>query len=330
MGRRHISYLAMFKRPRVLIPTFLLLLTVSGVVCYRILLSPDSIFLRWAKAAMPEQITMISLGPYPEEKDFQHLKEAGVKYIVSVLDPRLPYEKDLIDREKLLADKYGLALELFPMASIFDRKIFPDYEEQQANAVYFLKNLDGPAYLHCYLGKHRIINIRDALIKAGLPERYLTPAASTREYWELLTTIDRAREEFHRDNFARVLEILAPVTAKDVDVTYLRGWSHYHLGLIEEATEDFRQGLEADPSNQRNLIGLGYCYLRNEQLVMAQRQFAVVLEQIPDDREALVGMGLAHLRLQNKAAAAQLFRKVLAANPGNKEAGRYLKEAESR
>ncbi|MGD0920676.1 MAG: tetratricopeptide repeat protein [Terriglobia bacterium] len=321
--------LAKLKRPHILIVALLLVLVVAGGVGYLILLSPRSIFMRWAQRALPDQITMISIGPYPEDEDFQHLKKARVKYIVSLLDPRLPYEKELIEREKALAEKYQMTVKVFPMASIFDRQIFPDYQEQQQKAVDFLKNLDGPAYMHCYLGKHRVIHVRDELAKAGVPKRYWTAASSSDEYWNLVNRINDAQKEFDQKNYDKVLEILAPLTTKDVDVTSLRGWSHYRLGLVDEATEDFRQGLEADPINPRNLIGLGYCYVRSGQPVMAQRQFSAVLEQIPDDRDSLMGMGLAHLRLGNKPAAAELFRRTLEKEPGNEEVRSYLQQAEA-
>ena len=317
------------KRPHILILAFLLLLIVAGGIGYLILLSPRSIFMRWAQTALPDQITMISIGPYPEDEEFQHLKKAKVRYIVSLLDPRLPYEKELIEREMALAPKYQMTLKVFPMASIFDRKIFPDYDEQQQKAVDFLKNLDGPAYMHCYLGKHRVIHVRDELVQAGVSKRYWTPAASGQEYWELVNRINDARKAFDQKDYGKVLETLAPLTTKDVDVTSLRGWSHYRLHLYDEAMEDFRQGLEAEPDNPRNLIGLGYCYLISEQPVMAQRQFSAVLDQIPNDRESLVGMGLTHLRLGNKPAAAQLFRRALELNPGSEEVRGYLQQAES-
>lgn len=324
------SHLAMLRRPRVFIPGLLLLLIAAGFVGYLILLRPGGILMRWAQAAMPEQITMISIGPYPEDKEFQQLKSAGVKYIVALLDARLPYEKELIDRERALCDKYGMTLKVFPMASIFDQKIFPDYQEQQQKAVDFLKKLDGPAYMHCYLGKHRVLHVRDELLKAGVPKRYFIPAGSSQEYWDLVNRINDANKEFQQMNFGKVLEILAPVTTKDVDITFLRGWSHYRLHMIDEAAEDFRQGLETDPANPRNLMGLGYCYLRSGQPVMAQRQFSAVLEQIPDNSGALVGMGLAHLRLGNKAAAAQAFRRALELQPADEEEVRsYLRQAES-
>ena len=159
-------------RLRVWVPMLVVLLIVGTAASYFILINPDSIFVRWAQAPHPNQITMITMGPYPRETDFQHLKKSRVKYVVSLLDPRLPYEKTLIDQERELSERYGMTLHVFPMASIFVRKLFPDYLEQQQKAVAFLNNLDAPAYVHCYLGKHRVSHILNALIQEGTPKRY--------------------------------------------------------------------------------------------------------------------------------------------------------------
>jgi tetratricopeptide (TPR) repeat protein len=323
-----IPVLAKLKRPRVLVPAVIIALGIGGLASYLILLNPGSVFVHWAQAALPNRITMISFGPYPEESDFKVLKKNGVKYIVSLLDARLPYEKSLLEREQQEAAQYGMTVKDFPMASIFDQKIFPDYLDEQQKAVQFLRHLDGPAYVHCYLGKHRTIHVRDALVKAGVPERYFKAEGSHQEYWDVVNRISKAQEEFNRGDFPAVLATLEPIKTVDVDVSYLRGWSHYRLGLIAEATEDFRQGLSADPTNPRNLDGSGYCYLRDGQPVTAQRQFNAVLEQIPDEQSALIGTGLAYLRLQNKSAAAETFRKVLQADPGNEEVKGYLKQSE--
>ena len=321
---------AKLKRPRIWVPALALVLALGAAAAYLILLNPGSIFVRWAQAALPERITMISFGPYPEEADFKVLKRNGVKYIVSLMDPRLPYEKSLLEREQQLADKYGMTVRDFPMASIFDQKIFPDYLEEQRKAVRFLRHLDAPAYVHCYLGKHRVIHVEEALVKAGIPERYLKAEGSRQEYWDAVNRIAKAQDQFNAGNFPSVLETLAPLKIKDVDVCYLRGWSHYRLGLISDAEEDFQQGLSVDASNPRHLDGLGYCYLRDGQPVMAQRQFTAVLQQIPDEQSALVGMGLAYLRLHDTSAAAETFRKGLQSNPGNEEVRGYLKQAEGR
>jgi tetratricopeptide (TPR) repeat protein len=272
---------------------------------------------------------MITFGPYPEEEDFERLEKAGVKYMVSLLDPRLPYENTLVERERVRAKKHHMTLEVFPMASIMDHRIFSDYPDELNRAVDFLVNLDAPAYLHCYLGRNRTVHVRDALLKAKLPKRYWTPVAATEDYWALTSRIVNAQAEFRHGNYARTLEILAPVTARDCDVALLRGWSFYRLGMISEATENFRQGLGVDPADTRNLVGLGYCYLRSGQPALAQQQFNAVLEQVSNEPDALAGLGLSHLRLGSKAAAAVAFRKALEEDPRNQEVKAYLQQAEA-
>jgi tetratricopeptide (TPR) repeat protein len=319
-----------FVRLRILIPLLLIILIVGGAgAAYLILINPGSIFVSWAEAAFPRRITMITFGPYPQESDLKRFRLAGGKYVVSLLDPRLPYEKELLDRETEEAQHLGLIVKDFPMASIFDRKVFQDYAVEEQKAVQFLRKLDGPAYVHCYLGKHRVIHVRDGLIAAGVPSRYWTPTGSNKEYWDVVTRLAKARDLFAQDEFAKVIEILQPITVTDPDVCNLRGWSNYRLGLITEAAQNFQDGLTVEPQNPRNLEGLGYCYLRQGEPVMAQREFDLVLARSPDDEGVLVGEGLAFLALQNKQAAAQIFRKVLGMDPSNAEAAGYLKRAES-
>jgi tetratricopeptide (TPR) repeat protein len=315
-------------KPKILLLIAVVLALGGGIAGYWILLSPGSIWVRWARAAFPTRVTMITFGPYPSASELRSFSDKGGKYVVSLLDPRLPYEKELIEREKAEARKYGLEFKDFPMASVFDHKIFSNYQDEEQQAVNFLKHLDGPAYVHCYLGKHRVIHVRNALRKAGVPASYWTSTGSRKNYWELVNRLADARKEFQKGNYAQVISILEPVTAKDIDVADLRGWSHYRIGLITEAAKDFKEGLEADPGNPRNLEGLGYCNLRQGNPVMAQRAFNLVLSREPQNEGALVGLGLAFLDLKDKPHAIQMFRKVLAMDPGNDEAKNYLRRAE--
>ncbi len=316
-------------RARVLIPLLLVLLALGAGAAYLVLISPGSVFVRWAEAAFPQRVTKITFGPYPQEKQLRRFKREGGKYVVSLLDPRLPYEKELLAREQKEANQLGLVFKDFPMASIFDRKVFKNYVAEEKKAVQFLRTLDGPAYVHCYLGKHRVMHVRDALLAAGVPASYWTPRGSRKEYWDLVTRLAKARELFTQDEFAKVIEELQPITVKDADVANLRGWAHYRLGMITEAASDFQEGLSVDPKNPRNLEGMGYCFLRQGQPVMAQRDFDQVLATRPDDEGVLVGQGLAYLALQNNKAAAQMFRKVLQMDPSNAEVAGYLKRAET-
>lgn len=329
MGERERTIWRRLRRPKILIPLIAGGLMGSLALGYFILLNPGSVFVRWAEARLPQRVTMITLGPYPEEADFERLRRERVKIIVSLLDPRLPYEKDLLEREEAEATRYGMTFKDFPMASIFDEKVFPDYLENQQKAVAYLKSIEQPAYVHCYLGKHRTLHVREALLKAGVPKSYFTATGSSQEYWDFLSRLKVARERFDRDDFAGTLQVLEPVQTRDVDVSALRGWAHYRLGLIEDASKDFEQGLAEDPANPRNLNGLGYCYLRYGQAVMAQRQFGLVLNQFPEDEAALTGMGLAYLKLENRTQAVATFRQVLVLDPNNPEVKGFLKEAQS-
>ena len=316
-------------KPRILLLIVALLVVGGGAAGYWILLSPGSIWVRWAQAEFPSRITRISFGPYPTATELRDFKAKGGKYVVSLLDPRLPYEKELIEREKREARREGLIVKDFPMASVFDHKIFSNYKQEETKAVDFLKHLNGPAYVHCYLGKHRVLHVRNALRNAGVPASYWTPTGTRKEYWELVNRLADARKEFARGNYAQVITILEPVTARDVDVADLRGWSHYHMGLYTEAVADFKAGLEVDARNPRDLSGLGYCYLRQGNPVMAQRAFSLVLNRTPQDEGALVGQGLAFLALRNHSAATEMFRQVLTLDPGNLEARDGLKKSET-
>ncbi|MGH9863240.1 MAG: tetratricopeptide repeat protein [Candidatus Acidiferrales bacterium] len=324
--------LARLKEPRVLLTSLAGLTLAGAVVTYIILLFPGSPLMRWVEAEPPEHYGMITIGPYPQEEDFPRLKHAGVKYIVSLLDPEIPYEKPMLEREMALGKKYGLEVKnfpIFPMDSILGTEMLPASLEQQNKAVEFLENLDAPAYVHCYLARHRAIRVRAELMKSEALERSAPVGGSGREDWELLNRITEAQLEFRNKNYGKVLYILEPVKTNDVEVANLRGWAYFRLGLINDAAESFRQALAASPNNPRALLGLGYCYLRTGSPVMAQRQFAAILEQIPDNPDALTGEGLAYLAMQNKKAAAERFRAVLQQRPDYKEVKDYLKQAES-
>lgn len=148
-------------------------------------------------------------------------------------------------------------------------------------------------------------------------------------YWDLVNRLADARKEFQKGHYKEVIRILKPITTRDEDVANLRGWSHYHVGMIATAAAAFKEGLRGDPLNARNLEGLGYCYLRQGDPVMAQRAFHLALTQEPDNEGALVGLGLAFLDLQDKPAAIQMFQRVLTQNPGNDEAKDFLKKAKA-
>jgi len=330
MNQRIGIWLKKLKRPRVLVPTLAGLFLLGASTSYYLLRHPESAFMRLFRADAPNRFGMVTIGPYPQtEEDYQRLKAGGVKYLVTLLDPRIPYEKPMLEREFEMAGRFGLEVKsfpMFPMDSMFDTEILKGTAESRAQAAAFLRQVDAPAYVHCYLGIHRALSVRDEVIAAGLPNDYLS---TTWADWEQVNRFIQARTEFKKRNYARVIELLEPVTAKTVDIAHLRGQAYYRLGLYTAAEQSFLEGLEIDSTHPRNLLGLGYCYLRMDKPVPAQRLFDKVLDEIPGEPGAVVGQGLAYMQLHNKKAAADSFRAALEQDPENEEVKGYLKMVES-
>jgi Tetratricopeptide repeat len=315
-------------RPRFLIPLFLLLGGAAGAA-YLGLFSRGSIFVSEAEPAYSGRLTIITLGPYPQAKDLARFKREGGVYVVSLLDPSRPDERVLLARETMEAQRFGLVAKNFPAPSTSDHTPSRHSSGLSERALQFLKHLNRPAYVYGYLGGHRVDRLRGGLIKAGIPAASWTGAGTSPEDLDLAARLAKARSQFAEGEFAKAIETLQPVTAKNVDVFCLRGWSHYRLGLITDAAQDFRQGLALDPQNPRSLEGLGYCYLQQGEPVMAQRRFDQILAEAPGEESALVGEGLVYLALGNKQTAEEVFRKVLAMDHSNAEAAKYLRRAES-
>ncbi len=97
----------------------------------------------------------ITIGPYPDQARLLALRADGYRLVVSVLSPDLVYEASLIRREQQYAQLLGLEFHDFPMHG--DE---PASSPRNARALQALGELlaarpGEPAYVHCYLGKHR-------------------------------------------------------------------------------------------------------------------------------------------------------------------------------
>ena len=63
------------RRPKMLFPSIAVGLMGSFTCGYLILLNPRSVFVRWAQARLLQNVAMITLGPYPEDADFQRFRQ---------------------------------------------------------------------------------------------------------------------------------------------------------------------------------------------------------------------------------------------------------------
>src|ERR1700730_17068985 len=93
-----------------------------GIASFWVLISPDNPVTQYFSAPVSVRDAKIIVGPYPREADFALLKRNGVTTIVSLLDPKLPFERVLLDRERTLAIQYGMTLLDFPMGSLFNHQ----------------------------------------------------------------------------------------------------------------------------------------------------------------------------------------------------------------
>jgi Flp pilus assembly protein TadD len=141
--------------------------------------------------------------------------------------------------------------------------------------------------------------------------------------------IDDAKTQFDAQAYEKVLDILSSVRFPDMEVANLRGWSYYRIGMIEQAAGAFREGLQAEADNPRNLIGLGYSELRLGDPQSARQHFRTALNQVPDAVDAMVGLGLASMRLGDNVAAEEQFRNALRLDPKNEEIRGYLSRAQA-
>ena len=279
----------------------------------------------WLKPWRPESFEMAGrfiFGPYPVEPDFVALQRKGVTTIISLLDPMLPYEKVLLDEERERAQRYGMRVLNFPMASILGQSFGKDYWANSKAAAQAALQAQGVVYLHCYLGLHRAANVRKLLQEQARTETFEGTVQSGRSPETL--ALDRANIAFQRGHMEQALTELATIPQKTPEATLLEAWADYRLNRLDEARADFQQVAAARPDLLDAVSGLGFCALRRGDLHAAETQFELVLQKVPDDPSGLEGLG--HVRYQQgrTAEARELFEQLVAKHPENVEVQQIL------
>lgn len=107
-----------------------------------------------------------TFGPYPEQEDIERLYEEGYDGIITLLNPTLPIEKPLLDKEKRNAEEAGMALHSLPMLPWVG-----DNSESIEKVKQLIQQDDKRYYVHCYLGRHRVDVIKQ-VINEELGETY--------------------------------------------------------------------------------------------------------------------------------------------------------------
>lgn len=289
-----------------------------AVAAFWVLITPDNPLTGLFRSKISNTDARVIVGPYPLEEDFRILKKHHVTLIVSLLDPRLPYEAVLLERERELARKHRMRLLHFPMTSILGRGMGRDYEQNAALAAEAVAREPGKVYLHCYLGLHRIKVVEELLLARSVTTgAYLVRQAERTEHARLL---EQAQTQYEAGRYRVVLDILKQLKHLDQPGRLLQAWATYRMGDIAAARELFSEILQTTPGSSDARVGLGYCALRENNLNAAEQHFAAVLEINPSDDSALVGMGLVRYRQNRLDQAASYFEASLKINPDNHEA----------
>jgi Flp pilus assembly protein TadD len=273
------------------------------------------------RARQQELNAKVIVGPYPDDRDLQRLRSEGVTTIVSLLDPRLPYERVLLERERAAAREAGLTMADFPMTSLLGRSFGGSNEASAADAADYALRATGKVYLHCYLGIHRVKIVGDLL------RNKVAVAAYTVREGERTTDkrlLDTAQLLYETGDYSGALATLRRLERPAVAADLLRGWTCLHLNRLAEASQAFHKAAQVSPRDASAWIGLGYVSLRTNDLITAKRLFEHGLALRPNDGDALTGAGFVAFRRGQNAEARRLFTRALSIDPGNAEARAIL------
>jgi tetratricopeptide (TPR) repeat protein len=339
------------KRSFKLILLLLASLVLAGVAGWWVLVNPDNPFTRLFQRKISDIDARIVIGPYPVSRDFRLLKSNHVRLIVSLLDPAIPYEASLLEKERELAAKHGMRLLNFPMSSILGRKFGEAYDDSAAKAAAAILATNEKVYLHCYLGLHRIQVVRDLLEARGQHFGIYTVRTAERDIARRV--LDAADAAYQAGRYLEALNALGQLPQKELppDAVLLKAWTHYRLEQVPEARALFdslllpvppatgRADAEAGAGAGRveagspllpqqtaaAAVGAGYCALRVDKLDEAHEYFLRALTLTPENPDALGGLGLVHHRRGESAEAIRHLEAALRFAPDNQEFRDVLK-----
>lgn len=309
------------QRP-ILIVVLVFSLAVAG--CYWILITPDNPFTALFRGRVADVNAQVVSGPYPTEADLQALLRNDVKTVVTLLDPALPYEQTLLEQERRIAERLGINLLNFPMASVFGQHFGADYERNAQAAADAIRSAPGKVYLHCYLGLHRVRTVIQLLDGKDLTVGRYTLRQGERS--AAAKVLDQAELAYQSGRYDEVAALLAD--RSDVAARMLLGWSGYKRGDLAAAQAHFEAVLREQPDHADANSGMAYCALRRNDAAAAESRFRAVLAQQAGNTSARSGLGLALYRQGRLAEAATELRAAQAQAPHDAEIEELLRKIE--
>lgn len=295
-----------------------------GVLAYFVLITPDNPIMRALRGEISDISSNVITGPYPVSSDFEKLKKNGVIKVVSLLDPAIPYEKSLLDQERVEAKRLQIEFVNYPMISILGHKMGVNYEKNAAAAADDIAASKGKVYVHCYLGIHRIMVVKKRLQEKNIKTARYMPKEGERD--QLSIELDKAEQLYNQRYYKESRSVLDSVSKLSPAGKLLYAWVVYHQHDYVEARKRFTAMAEFSSFSTDMNIGLAYCDLQENKLASAIDIFSLIIKNQPENESALTGMGIALHRLGKPKEAAAYLEKALRINPDNVDAGLILKQ----
>jgi tetratricopeptide (TPR) repeat protein len=300
---------------------------IASLLGYFVLITPDNPVMRSLRGEISDVDSNIIIGPYPVQSDFEKLKKNGVSKIISLLDPAIPYEKSLLDQERVVAKQLQMELLNFPMISILGHKMGVNYEKNAAAAADEIAASTDKVYVHCYLGIHRAIVVKNLLKDKHVTiGRYLVKGS---ERSNQAIELDKAEQLFNEHYYKESRNVLDSMASLTPAAISLYAWVAYRQKDVAEARKRFGELAEDSANAIDATIGFGYCDLQENKLDSAVTAFSEALKVQPKNSSALTGIGLALYRQSKFEESATYLEKALQINPENTEAALALKRSKS-
>src|SRR4051812_7511981 len=88
--------------------------TVAACLGFLGLILPGNPLMRITRAPITAVDARVIVGPFPLQSDLRQLSDHGVRTVISLLDPRVPYEAVLLGQERRQCQALGLQMLNFP------------------------------------------------------------------------------------------------------------------------------------------------------------------------------------------------------------------------
>lgn len=145
-----------------------------------------------SQAGPEEHLSAFTFGPYPDETKLRELRAHGYTAVISLLHPAVvPFEPQLIEREKVAAAEAGIQLVHAPM--------LPWISDNRASVERLrrlIRRRNGRYYVHCYLGVDRVLVVKRLIEQEAAGRMTVTGVSAIRGPLE--------RRRFERGRVIRV------------------------------------------------------------------------------------------------------------------------------